>query len=89
MLEALHSGVPVLAADSGGATDVIEPGRNGWLYRTGDPGDLALRIGELMKTNALQSVAIDQRRMERFSSATVAGQWERVYAGLIGGSSGG
>ncbi|HEX2861969.1 MAG TPA: glycosyltransferase family 4 protein, partial [Lacunisphaera sp.] len=36
MLEALAAGVPVLAADSGGAVDVVRDGVNGRLYRTGD-----------------------------------------------------
>jgi glycosyltransferase involved in cell wall biosynthesis len=40
MVEALAAGVPVLAADRGGARDIVRPGREGVLIS--DPGDPAL-----------------------------------------------
>jgi glycosyltransferase involved in cell wall biosynthesis len=53
MLEALFAGVPVVAADSGGATDLIEPPKNGLLFKTGSPGDLARVLRSLVETDAL------------------------------------
>ncbi len=49
MLEALAAGLPVLAADSGGAKDVIVPPKNGWLFRSGDVNDLAAHLEKLSK----------------------------------------
>lgn len=46
-VEPLKFGRPVIAAAGGGLLDVIEEGRNGLLYRPGDPEDLARRIAEL------------------------------------------
>ncbi len=39
--EALAAGVPVIASDSGGPAEAIRPERNGLLFATGDPDDLA------------------------------------------------
>ncbi|MEO6026934.1 MAG: glycosyltransferase [Candidatus Binatia bacterium] len=39
--EALAAGVPVIATDSGGPTEVIRPERNGLVCATGDAADLA------------------------------------------------
>lgn len=83
MLEALHAGVPLLAADSGGATDVVTLDRNGWLYRTGDPADLARLLRSLIETDALTRIRIDAGQLERFSAAVVAAQWREVYARLV------
>lgn len=41
MLEAMAAGVPVLAFDHGGATDIVKHGVNGYLARPGDYNDLA------------------------------------------------
>jgi glycosyltransferase involved in cell wall biosynthesis len=82
MIEALHAGVPVLRADSGGAVDVIEPGVNGWLFRSGDPTDLARVLRSLVETDALAEVQIDQESLRRFSAPVVAAQWAAVYARL-------
>jgi glycosyltransferase involved in cell wall biosynthesis len=79
MLEALAAGVPVLAADSGGATDVIVPPRNGWLFRSGDARDLAARLRLVLEGGALAQVAIDGSAVQRFSATNVAEQWLAVY----------
>lgn len=46
-LEALAAGRPLLLADSGGLHDVVEPGRNALVFRTGDAASLAQRLIEL------------------------------------------
>jgi glycosyltransferase involved in cell wall biosynthesis len=76
MLEALQAGVPVLAADSGGAPDIIKPGVNGWLFRSGDATDLARCIEAL---RAAPCVVADFDAA-RFSSEAVAAQWQEIYA---------
>jgi glycosyltransferase involved in cell wall biosynthesis len=83
MLEALQAGVPVLAADSGGARDVIVPMGNGWLFRSGDARDLSRMLTMLVESDALARVRIDPSELTRFSAETVAGQWAEVYARLL------
>lgn len=84
MLEALQAGIPVLRADSGGAVDVIVPGKNGWHFRSEDPLDLARVWGEIVLNNELSKVQIDSAAIEPFLAPRVAAQWEAVYARLLG-----
>lgn len=83
MLEALAAGVPVLAANAGGARDVIASARNGWLFRSGDPRDLARALVMLAETDALATVSPRPESGWRFSSSVVAQQWALVYARVL------
>jgi len=82
MLEALFAGVPLVAADSGGATDLVETPKNGLLFKTGSPEDLARVLRSLVETDALTKVQIDREGLRRFSAPVVAAQWAEVYARL-------
>lgn len=84
MLEALAAGVPVLAADDGGAKDVIDPHRNGWLFRTGDARGLAESISLLAGTDALSKVRITPEDILPFRSETVSAKWLAIYRDLLG-----
>ena len=44
LMEALASGLPVLVSDIPGNLEWIEDGRQGWLFKDGDPGSLAERL---------------------------------------------
>ncbi len=46
LLEALASGLPAVVADNAGNREWVEPGRNGWLARPGDPDAVARRLAE-------------------------------------------
>jgi glycosyltransferase involved in cell wall biosynthesis len=82
MMEALRAGVPVLAADSGGACDIVVEGKNGWLFRSGDARDLARKLAMLAEGPALAEVVIEQASLQRFSAAAVGGQWAEIYGAL-------
>nr|WP_040493419.1 glycosyltransferase [Ilumatobacter nonamiensis] len=41
VLEAYALATPVVGASIGGITELVQPGRTGWLFRSGDVGDLA------------------------------------------------
>jgi glycosyltransferase involved in cell wall biosynthesis len=85
MLEALAAGVPVVAANSGGARDVLVPPLNGWLFRSGEAGDLA-RVFELLAAgDALGRVQIAPKQLRSFTAPVVAAQWAGVYARLSAG----
>jgi glycosyltransferase involved in cell wall biosynthesis len=83
MLEALQAGVPVLAADSGGARDIIVPSRNGWLFRSGDAADLARMLAMLAESDGLGGVQAASVDLRRFTASVVAEQWARVYERLL------
>ena len=82
LLEALRAGVPAVAADSGGAVDVLQEGESGWLFRTGDAGDLAGVIASLVTTDAVARVRITPETIRPFTVPVIAAQWAAVYAGL-------
>jgi glycosyltransferase involved in cell wall biosynthesis len=84
MLEALAAGVPVLAADSGGARDVVVPPSNGWLFRSGDARDLGRMLAMLTQGDALRDANPGQGGLGRFAADRVAAQWAGVYRGLSG-----
>lgn len=47
VLEALQAGVPVIASDLGGITEIVVPGRSGMLFPAGDAGALAALLDRI------------------------------------------
>jgi glycosyltransferase involved in cell wall biosynthesis len=52
LLEAFAAGVPVLAPNSGGAGDIVQPGLNGWHFSANDPVALGLALVDLLAVSA-------------------------------------
>jgi len=52
-LEAMASGIPVLASNSGGIPDVVRDRKNGLLFESGNPMAIARSIVELVEDRAL------------------------------------
>ena len=82
VLEALAAGVPVLAADTGGAQDLIEREISGWFFRSGDASALAAAIARLAENNAWARIEVGPDSVRRFTAPVIADQWERAYAVL-------
>lgn len=80
ILEALAAGLPVLAADTGGAKDLIRDGVNGALYRTGDATALAAQLRQWL----MQPPAWNRERIcgTTITVDQVVRQWSGVYAAL-------
>lgn len=55
-LEAMASGLPVVASRSGGIPDLVHDGENGLLTEPGDPDDLAKALNRLLQDEALREV---------------------------------
>ena len=64
IVEAMMAGTPVVAARAGGAVEIVEPGRTGWLTTPGDPVELAKTLGTILDLPAgeRQSVAEQAHR---------------------------
>lgn len=82
MLEAFAAGVPVLCSDLGGMTELIEEGRNGFLFPPEDDAALAERIDALcadpdivrrMRPEVPPGVSIDFDRFEQLYSGSPQG----------------
>ena len=86
VVEALGSGLPVIAADAGGPAEVIQDGVNGLLSPPGDEAALAERMRRLRDDPALvrRLVAAGRVRAEDFSPASAAAEMQRLYRDALG-----
>jgi phosphatidyl-myo-inositol alpha-mannosyltransferase len=81
LLEAMAVGTPVLASDLEAFRAVLDGGRSGQLFATGDPDDLAIKAAELLDDpDARAALAILGRATARsYDWSTVARDIVRVY----------
>jgi glycosyltransferase involved in cell wall biosynthesis len=86
-LEACAAGVPVVATAVGGTPEVIEDGVNGYLVTPGDPGSLASRLLEVLRSPDCGRVLGQRgrvRMLEEFTFEAQAEQYGRLFAELTG-----
>lgn len=89
VVEGMLCGRPVVAADAGGVTELIEPGHTGWLTPPGDAGALAAamqqcfeqpEVGE-RRAIAAQSFASHHFHLDHVN-AEIRAQLQRILAGM-------
>ena len=84
LLEAMSYGVPVVASDIGGITDIVEHETSGLLVPPGDPAALAQALERLARDPALASrlgAAGEQRVRRAFGWPEIMAKWDAVYRG--------
>ncbi len=78
VLEAMASGVPVVAAAAGGPVDLVQPGVNGYLFAPNDPQAMLSEVSRCLKTPVLL------RRLGEGARAYAETQrWDAVNENLI------
>ena len=77
MIEALASGLPVVAARTGAAHEVVSEGENGLLYEPGSEEDLVAAVRRILEDNALRASLSRGAR-----SAVAQRDWEASTAAL-------
>lgn len=89
-LEAMASGLPVVAADAMALPHLVEEGRNGYLYRPGDPGELAARIGDVVgdEPGRLRMGARSREMASRHRLEDSLARFERIYRDAAHGAVG-
>lgn len=85
MLEALSSGLPILATDTGGAKELIESGKNGFIIKKKDSSDIANKIEILINnTDLRQKMGENSRKKaEKMSWKNVASEYYNLYDKII------
>lgn len=82
LLEAMASGIPVIASANGGMKEILRHGENGLLFPTGDAGELGKGVERLLlKSDERKRMGeMGRREVEaRFTWREVAGRMEEVY----------
>ena len=83
LLEAMASGLPVIATSSGGPLDLVSS-ETGWLFKAGDMQTLATRIATVLHTNGLGNYSqLAQAAAENFSVARIGDQTIRFYETIL------
>jgi phosphatidyl-myo-inositol dimannoside synthase len=84
LLEAMSYGVPVVASDIGGITDIVEHDKSGLLVPPGDVAQLARALERLARDPALArrlGSAGEQRVRQAFGWPEIMAKWDAVYRG--------
>ncbi len=87
-LEAMASGLPVLASDTGGLAEMIDAEETGWLISPGNPRALADGIlAAASDREKLRAMGLRARsRAQRFSIEETARRTEEFYVRMLNGS---
>lgn len=80
VLEAMGTGLPIVASRVGGLPDMVQSGESG-LLTTCDPEAVASACEKLLGSEALRQRLGSRARQEslRFSAETMAGEYEKIY----------
>jgi len=87
-LEAMASGVPVVASDVGGLPEVVEHGVTGYLAPVGDVDAMAgycVRLLADSEDGRKVGEAARRRASEKFDYRSIIPQYERIYERLLAG----
>jgi glycosyltransferase involved in cell wall biosynthesis len=87
VLEAMASGLPVIASDTGGNRELIEDGVNGALVRPGDRDALARAISTYLREPDLRvrhGRASRDRAVSLFSIQTMVDYYRQLYQSALG-----
>lgn len=81
MLEALASGLPLIATDTGGTKELVREGENGFVVKMKDPVDLAEKIDRLVidKFTREKMAVASRQKAEKMSWENVAKDYYEAY----------
>jgi len=87
LIEAMAAGTAVVASDIPAFRAVLDDGRFGWQFRTGDSDDLAgVVLGVLDDPDASERVAAGAQEVWRYDWGTVSKRIQQVYASVSAGA---
>jgi glycosyltransferase involved in cell wall biosynthesis len=86
VLEAMAAGVPVVATNAGGTTEVVVDGQTGYLTEVGCPEEAAERVDQLLRSPELRrnmSMVARTRVESLFSIERMMSTLERIYESSV------
>ena len=85
MLEALATGLPILATDTGGAKEIVAEGQNGCIIRMKSAEDIAKKLEKLIKNPELRKKMSEdsRRRALEMSWEKVAEEYYNLYKSAV------
>ncbi len=87
LLEAASSGLPCVAADTGGVNEIVLNERTGYLVPVGDVAALAAAMSRLMGLTASErqrmGKAAREHVVDHFDLRVVISRWEKLYQELL------
>lgn len=89
LLEAMASGIPVIATHVGGNPELVEAGRNGDFFACGDQSALLTLLNRYVQDRELRLAHGEASReitLQRFSMSTMLKEYQQVYDQLRQGS---
>lgn len=81
VVEALFAATPVIASDSVGASDLIDPPENGLLFPTNDASALAAKLTQLL-TGEIKFPQVRRQSLRPLEPDYLGARWAEVYARL-------
>lgn len=80
-LEAMYCGLPIVTTDTGGQTDFVKDGHNGFLVPVGDAEAIAEKIVTLFQSQDLrrQMSSNNRKDVKRFSISVTAERYEEMF----------
>jgi glycosyltransferase involved in cell wall biosynthesis len=88
-VEAQACGIPVVAFDVGGLSDIVEDGRTGYLVRPFDGAGFARNVAELLQDGGKRegmSLAAREAALKKFAAPLIARAYAEIYAQVLAGS---
>ena len=85
--EAMCAGVPVVATDAGGTSEVVTDGLDGFVVTNGDMQAIIARSRQILEDPVLAAELAGAARKKiqtRFSAEAMAAAYERVFSSLLG-----
>lgn len=81
LLEAMSCGLPIIASNVGGISEIIQDNRNGFLVQTGNPEDIAKKVLILLKDETMrEKISIHNLTdVKKYNWNSIITELEQIY----------